>query len=192
MSESGHVVLVGGSGFLGRGLRDRLTARGDRVTVIGRGPDQRHDTWEHVQWDGRTIGPWVDRLDGADALVHLAGKRVDCRPTKRNIYELISSREKTVQLVGEAVGRLEQPPRAWVQLSSLAIFGDGGETIIDESTPPPTTGPRQMVEVCRRWEAAHGAGRGGGLLAGEETDRQAGGQSYEDRGQYSHQGQLDS
>ncbi len=97
---------------------------------------------------------WAESLEGADTVVHLAGKRVDCRPTSANIDELISSREGTVKLVGHVVSQLESPPTTWVQLSSLAVFGDGGEGIIDETTTPPADGPRQMVEVCQRWEAA--------------------------------------
>ena len=150
-----RVVLVGGSGFLGRGLRERLVAADHRVTVIGRGLPQEHPGWSTVQWDARTRGRWVDALDGADAVVHLAGRRVDCRPTKANISELISSREGTVRLVGEALQELQSAPRAWVQLSSLAIFGDSGDELITEDTPVPDSGPRQQVEVCQRWEAAY-------------------------------------
>lgn len=148
------VVLVGGTGFLGRGLGERLVAGGHRVTVIGRGaPRQTGAT--HVQWDARTLGSWTDALEGADVVVHLAGKRVDCRPTTANIDELIASREGTVRLVGEAVRRIENPPKAWVQLSSLAIFGDSQDPFIDETSPVPFSGLRQQVEVCRRWEDAY-------------------------------------
>ncbi len=155
MSTSGlSVVLVGGSGFLGRGLRERLAAEDHRVTVIGRGPSASHDGWEHIHWDARTLGEWTSALDGADVIVHLAGKRVDCRPTKSNIDELISSRADTVRLVGQAVARMDNPPASWVQLSSLAIFGDSGEEIITEETPVPSAGLRQQVEVCRQWENA--------------------------------------
>ena len=148
------VVLVGGSGFLGRGLRARLSKVGHKVTVIGRRPSNTFDGWRHVQWDGKNLGSWTDALEGADVIVHLAGKRVDCPPTPENIDQLISSREGTVRLVGKALEGLDTPPSAWVQLSSLAIFGDSGDEIIDESTIPPTTGIRQQVEVCQRWEAA--------------------------------------
>lgn len=79
---------------------------------------------------------------------------MDCRPTRKNIDELIESRAGTVRVVGDAVRNLERPPKAWVQLSSLAIFGDRGDEIIDEQTPVPTSGPRQQVEVCLRWEQA--------------------------------------
>ena len=149
-----EVVLVGGSGFLGTGLSKRLTDLGNSVTVIGRGPSGSRGAVKHIHWDGRTLGDWVAALDGADVVVHLAGKRVDCRPTRSSIDELISSREGTVRLVGQALERVDRPPSSWVQLSSLAIFGDGGDVVIDETTAPPTVGPRQQVEVCQRWEAA--------------------------------------
>lgn len=108
-----------------------------------------------MRWDGDTIGPWAAALDDVDAVVHLAGKRVDCRPTKANVDELIRSREHTVELVGKAIADANDGPSVWVQLSSLGRFGDSGDEIIDESTTPPDDGPRQQVEVCARWEAAY-------------------------------------
>lgn len=149
-----HVVLPGGSGFLGRSLTERLTARGNRVTVLTRGRPTSGEGWEAVHWDGHSSGEWAQVLEGADAIVHLSGKRVDCRPTRRNLDQLISSRVDSVRAVGEAVRRCQAPPPVWVQLSSLAIFGDGGDQVIDERTPPSGQGPAQMVQVCLAWEAA--------------------------------------
>ncbi len=150
-----RVVLVGGSGFLGRELRARLVTSGHTVTVISRGASMTHEGWEVVSWDAKSLGPWVSCLEGADVVVHLAGERVDCKPTEANIDALIASREGTVRLVGQAIDGLDRPPSAWVQLSSLAIFGDSGDEVITEETRPPTSGPRQQVEVCQRWEMAY-------------------------------------
>ena len=146
--------MPGGTGYLGRHLARRLVERGDRVTVLSRDEGAAVEGCEVIHWDARTVGPWADALEGADAIVHLSGKRVDCRPTKRNVDELIRSRVEPVQAVGGAWHECKQPPPVWVQLSSLAGFGHRGEQVIDESTPPPTDGPRQMVDVCRQWEAA--------------------------------------
>lgn len=154
MTSPLKVVLVGGSGFLGRRLCDDLIELGHNVMVVGRSASAEHARWKHVHWDAHSLGEWVSEIDHADVLVHLAGKRVDCRPTATNIDELISSREGTVKLVGSALKRLERPPRRWVQLSSLAIFGDSGDKIITEQTIPTATRPRQQVEVCQRWERA--------------------------------------
>jgi uncharacterized protein (TIGR01777 family) len=96
----------------------------------------------------------VSELDGADAIVHLSGKRVDCRPTKRNLAELISSRVGPVRAIGQAWRQVPKPPPIWVQLSSLARYGDTGEAVIDEDTAPLADGPPQMVQVCTEWEAA--------------------------------------
>lgn len=123
--------------------------------MLTRGAPVSGQGWEAVHWDGVSIGDWVRVLDGADAIVHLSGKRVDCRPTKRNLAELISSRVSPVLAVGQAWEEARQPPPVWVQLSSLARYGDGGDTTIDESTAPFAEGPPQMVQVCREWEEAY-------------------------------------
>ena len=96
----------------------------------------------------------LTELDEAHAIVHLTGRRVDARATRRNIDELISSRVQPVRVVGEAIGRCSTPPRVWVQSSSLAVFGDGGDAVLDERSTPTGIGPREMVTVCLAWEGA--------------------------------------
>ncbi|MEJ7844887.1 MAG: DUF1731 domain-containing protein [Acidimicrobiales bacterium] len=149
-----RVVVPGGSGYLGQALTERLVARGDEVVVLSRGRRRPGDGWRTVPWDARSTGDWVEELEGADAVVHLTGRRVDTRATRRNIDELISSRVEPVRAVGEALGLCHDPPPVWVQSSSLAIFGDGGDRLIDESTTPSGIGPREMVTVCLAWEGA--------------------------------------
>lgn len=149
-----HVVIAGGTGFLGRSLIPHLVEQGDRITVLSR---QRHPSAESVDvvvWDSRTLGPWVSALEGADAVVHLTGKRVDCRPTKRNIAELVRSRVAPVRLVGEGLAQVNNPPPVWVQSSTLAIYGEGGDAVLDESVLPSGVGPPQMVQVALAWEQA--------------------------------------
>lgn len=151
-----RIVVPGGTGYLGRALADRLTARGDDVVLLTRGPSRSQDGWRALTWDASTVGDWVEELEGADALVHLSGRRVDTRSSKRNIDELISSRVQPVRVVGEAIRACAAPPPVWVQASSLAIYGDGGDDVIDESTTPTGIGPREMVTVCLAWESAFG------------------------------------
>jgi uncharacterized protein (TIGR01777 family) len=149
-----RIVIPGGSGFLGQALAARLVERGDEVVILGRGDGSRVEGARTVVWDATSIGPWVSELDGADAIVHLTGQRVDVRSTKRNIDELISSRVEPVRVVGEAIARCSTPPRVWVQSSSLAVFGDGGDAVLDEHSTPTGIGPREMVTVCLAWEGA--------------------------------------
>ncbi len=148
------MVVPGGSGYLGQALTERLVARGDDVVVLTRGNARAADGWRAVPWDARSTGDWVEELEGADVIVNLTGRRVDTRATRRNIDELISSRVGPVRAIGEGLRQCHKPPRVWVQSSSLAIFGEGGDTIIDETTTPTGIGPREMVTVCLAWEGA--------------------------------------
>src|SRR3954451_19267068 len=132
-----RIVIPGGSGYLGGALTERLVARGDEVVILTRGRGESGEGWRAVTWDARTpTGPWAAELEGADAIVHLSGRRVDTRATRRNIDELISSRVGPVRVVGEALRACKTPPPVWVQSSSLAIFGEGGDEVIDESKVP--------------------------------------------------------
>jgi uncharacterized protein (TIGR01777 family) len=149
-----RIVIPGGTGYLGRALAERLVDRGDDVVLLTRGPARQVDGCRLVSWDARTVGDWVEELEGADAVVHLTGRRVDVRATRRNVDELISSRVEPVRAVGEGVRACRTPPPVWVQSSSLAIFGEGGDAVIDESTTPSGIGPREMVTVCLAWEGA--------------------------------------
>lgn len=145
------VVVAGGAGALGRRLCADLAARGHDVVVLSRRSRPGGDV-RTVVWDGRTVGEWARELAGS-AVVNLAGELVDRRPTADNIALLTRSRvEPTVALI-EASRGLDEPVRAWVQASTLAIYGDAGDALITESSPP-ADGPPQMAGVARAWEAA--------------------------------------
>ena len=147
-------MIPGGTGYLGQALARRLVNRGDDVVILTRGPGGSSGGWRTVTWDASTVGDWVEELEGADAVVHLNGRRVDTRATRRNVDELISSRVKPVRAVGHGLLACGAPPPTWVQSSSLAIFGEAGDEVIDESSTPSGIGPREMVTVCLAWEAA--------------------------------------
>lgn len=82
-------------------------------------------------------------------MVNLTGRSVDCRYNQANRREIIDSRVNSVRVVGEAIGRCASPPQAWVQASSLAIYGDAGDRICDDGAPH---GQGFSVEVCEQWE----------------------------------------
>jgi uncharacterized protein (TIGR01777 family) len=146
-----RIVLAGGSGFIGQSLAARLAASGYEVVVLTRSPGGRTDLGTSVRWDGKTLGDWTKYLDGALAVVNLAGKSVNCRYTPDARRHIIDSRVDSVHVVAEAVRRCRRPPQSFVQASSLAIYGDAGERLCDESAPP---GTGFAAEVCQRWEEA--------------------------------------
>ncbi|GAA3185745.1 hypothetical protein GCM10020255_082240 [Rhodococcus baikonurensis] len=126
------VVIAGGTGALGRRISDDLADRGYDVVVLTRSPKPgRH---RQVQWDGVTVGDWAGELDGA-AVINLAGELVDRRPTPANIALLTSSRVDPTRALVEASKLLANPVPVWIQASTLAIYGDAGETRLDEASP---------------------------------------------------------
>jgi hypothetical protein len=149
------VVIAGGSGSVGRRIAEDLAQHGTEVVILTRSsrPDVPH---RQVEWDGRTVGTWASELEGA-VLINLAGKLVDCRPTKRNVERLRRSRVEPTRALVQAAAGLTTPLALWVQMSTLAIYGDAGQEVIDESHAP-ADGPPQMPSVARPWEdAARGA-----------------------------------
>jgi len=151
-----RVVLAGGSGFLGRELSKALLERGYGVVVLTRTPRERSDGVHEAEWTGAHIGEWIQFLDGADAVVNLAGRSVNCRHTPENLREIIESRVNSVQTVAAAFEHVKVPPRVWVQAGSLAFYGDRGDEWCDENSP---SSPGTAVEICRRWENAFNVAR---------------------------------
>jgi uncharacterized protein len=145
------VVLAGGTGALGRRLADHFAARGDEVVVLTRRPASV-TAHRAVEWDGRTVGKWGSELQGA-VLVNLAGELVDRRPTPENVELLRRSRVEPTLALARAAGALDEPLPVWVQMSTLAIYGNRGDELLDESATPADR-PPQMAGVARAWERA--------------------------------------
>jgi len=148
---SKRVILAGGSGFLGKSLACELAAKGYAITVLTRQPGPDSVSANQVAWDGKSLGDWASLLDGAETVVNLTGKSVNCRYTQANRKEIIESRVDSVNVIGQAISRCAVPPKSWVQAGSLAIYGDAGDRICDESAPP---GEGFPVETCLLWEQA--------------------------------------
>jgi uncharacterized protein len=145
------MVLAGGSGALGRALAAAAARRGDEVVVLTRSP-RPGIAARQVAWDGRSVGRWGEELAGS-VVVNLAGAIVDRRPTAANVRLLTESRVQPTLALAAAAGQVMPRPLVWVQMSTLAIYGDTGEMVLDESAPP-ADGPAQMAGVARAWEQA--------------------------------------
>ena len=103
------VVIPGGTGQVGGILRRALSAHGHEVVVLSRHPSALEPGIRHVAWDGRTLGPWQAEIDGADAVVNLAGRTVSCRYTPENLRQMMDSRVDSTRVVGEAIARAATP-----------------------------------------------------------------------------------
>jgi uncharacterized protein len=154
-----NIVIPGGSGHLGRLLAHELHAKGHRVTVLSRDPQPQ--PWRVVGWDGRTVGDWAAELEGADAVVNLAGRSVDCRYDARHREEIIRSRVESTKAIGEAIARCQNPPRVWLQMSTATIYAHRFDAANDERTgilggdePNAPDEWRFSIEVAKAWERA--------------------------------------
>jgi uncharacterized protein (TIGR01777 family) len=145
-----RIVLAGGSGFIGQALAKDLAAGYD-VAVLTRSPKTRDDGIREFEWDGVHIGEWISFMDGAEAVVNLAGRNINCLHTPENLRELIASRVDSVNALAAALEYIKEPPRVWVQASAIGYYGDPGDTPCDEHTPP---GDNSLAEICRQWENA--------------------------------------
>ena len=127
-----RIVIPGGSGQVGRMLAQYFQVRGHHVTVLTRGPYTA--PWRTVHWDGQSIGPWVETLDGADVCIHLSGRNINCRYTARNRRELYDSRIGPTRLLHQAFALLDRPPRLWMNASAATIYRHSLDRAMDEAT----------------------------------------------------------
>jgi uncharacterized protein len=149
-----RVVLAGGSGFLGGRLARELLARNYEVVVLTRSPRERRDGVREAEWSGTHIGEWIKFLDGAHAVVNLAGRNINCPHTPKNILEIAESRVNSVRVLAASFNHIAHPPRVWVQAGAIGFYGDRGDQWCNEGTPG---GQDRLAGICRQWEEAFDA-----------------------------------
>jgi uncharacterized protein (TIGR01777 family) len=149
MKPGGRVVIAGGTGFLGQNLARYLGGRGCDVIVISRHTSANDPRWQHASWDARTIGEWARHLDGANALVNLTGRTVDCVKTPDHCDEILRSRVESTEVLGRALQQVKTLPRVWVQMATAHRYGDPPEVVCDEDA---AFGYGLAPAVGRAWE----------------------------------------
>lgn len=145
-----RIVIAGGSGFIGTALAREFIRRTYEVVVLTRSLRPRADGVKEVVWDGVRTGDWVTELNGADALINLTGKSINCPHTPENLRGITESRVNSVRALASAAN-FAQPPRVWVQASAVGFYGDTADRLCDESTPG---GSDTLSKICSDWEAA--------------------------------------
>lgn len=144
-----HLVIAGGNGFLGRHVARAFVDADWHVTVLTRS-DGTVDGATAVRWDGRTVDKWAKSLDGADALLNLAGRSVNCRYDARHRAEILNSRVDSTRALGEAIARCGTPPAVWLNSSTATIYRDARDRPQDEATGE--LGSGFSVGVGKAWE----------------------------------------
>ena len=148
----GRVVIAGGTGFIGTNLAGHLADLGCEVVLLSRHVPEAPGPWEHAVWDGRTVGDWAKHLEGAAAVVNLAGRTVDCIKTPDHCDEILRSRVEATLVLGKAMRGIKNPPPVWVQMATAHIYGDPPDLVCDEDS---SFGFGLAPIVGKAWEEAY-------------------------------------
>jgi uncharacterized protein (TIGR01777 family) len=153
------VVIPGGSGQVGTILARLFHGRGDQVTVLSRRPTEA--PWRVRKWNPTAGEDWEPELDGADVVINLAGRSVNCRYTPENRELILRSRVDSTRAVGRAISRAARPPKVWLQASTATIYAHREDRPNDEATgrlggaePGAPETWRFSIDVATAWETA--------------------------------------
>jgi uncharacterized protein len=151
-----NIIIAGGSGFLGSALARALAADGHDVTILtrrGSAAAQPQSRTTFVSWtpDG-TAGPWARTLDGAAAVINLAGESIAAkRWSAAQKQKLRDSRLMATRSLTAAIRQAARPPAAFISGSAVGYYGDRGDETLSEASPP---GSDFLARLATEWEAA--------------------------------------
>jgi uncharacterized protein len=137
------IVIAGGSGFIGKYLKNEFEGQGYEILIISRKAGD-------VQWTNKP--GIVSALENADLIINLAGKSVDCRYTEKNKIEIQRSRTETTQMLGEAIETCKNPPKLWINSSTATIYRHAEDRPMTEDQGE--IGKGFSVDVAKNWEKA--------------------------------------
>ena len=143
-----NVLVSGATGLIGSVLRSELESKGHSVIVLSRSKPSSEDT---IRWDPSRGQIDASRLEGIDAVVHLAGESIFGRWTEEKKQKILASRVRGTRLLAETIAGLSEKPRAMVCASGINYYGDRGNELLREESEP---GDAFLSEVVKEWEAA--------------------------------------
>ncbi len=157
-NESMKILVTGSTGLVGSAVVAFLATGGHRVLRLVRGKTRNAD---EVAWNPAVETIDADQLEGLDAVVHLAGENIATgrwNATKK--AKIRDSRVNGTRFLSNTLAKLTNKPRAFVCASAIGYYGDRGDEVMTESSPPGTS---FLCEVCRDWEAAAESARQAGI-----------------------------
>ena len=153
------IIIAGGSGLIGRALCAKLIQDGHDVAVLSRNPHgvRRFDNRiQLLQWDAQTADGWGDHIDGADAIINLAGAGIaDKRWSATRKKIILNSRVNAGKAIVQAIESASTKPAVLIQASAVGYYGGNrGDAILTEES---ATGTDFLAHVCTAWEASTAA-----------------------------------
>ncbi|HET6406626.1 MAG TPA: TIGR01777 family oxidoreductase [Chthoniobacteraceae bacterium] len=144
-----RLIIPGGSGFLGRRVAEWFAASGWDVTVLSRQGEPVPGV-RVARWDGATLGDWKSVFEGAEAVLNLAGRSVNCRYNSKNRAEILDSRVNSTRILGEAIAGCTIPPKVWLNSSTATIYRHAEDRPMDDETGE--IGSGFSVGIALAWE----------------------------------------
>ena len=144
------LIIAGGTGFLGNVLAEYFSPKVDKIIILTRSQKVNHDNVTFLVWDGKTKGDWAQVFEGADVLINMTGKSVDCRYTPKNKALILSSRIDSTKVLGEVIAQCVNPPKVWLNSSTATIYRHSLDQQMDEKTG--VIGDGFSVGIAKAWE----------------------------------------
>ncbi len=151
MKKYSKIVLAGGSGQIGTALVEYYKDIAQSIVILSRAPEKHEGNIHTLTWDGKTLGSWAKELDGADMLINLAGKNVNCRYNKKNCEEIINSRVNSINVLTDAIKLCKTQPKLYIQSASATIYRHAEDRPMTEENGE--IGEGFSVGVCKIWES---------------------------------------
>lgn len=145
------MIIAAGTGFLGNVLIEHFK-ESYSIVVLTRGNASVKDNIPYVNWDAKTMTGWERQLEGADVLINLAGKSVDCRYNEKNKSEIMASRVDSTVILDKAIQQCANPPKHWLNSSTATIYRHSVDKQMDEETGE--IGHDFSMNVAKVWEKA--------------------------------------
>jgi len=154
------IIIPGGTGQVGHILSRAFVRDGHEVVILTRNPSPDGPA-RMIQWDAKSPGNWTREIEGADVVINLAGRSVNCRYTPANRREITQSRVDSTRAIGIVIREAARPPRIWLQASTATIYAHSYDAPNDEATgilggsePHTPDTWRFSIDVATAWEKA--------------------------------------
>src|SRR5437879_39287 len=142
------ILVTGATGLIGTALQESFSEKGDEL-LLASGEEPKDD--DHIQWDIETGFSDPERLEGIDAVVHLAGELVSgLRWTDEKKKAIYDSRVLGTRNVVDTISKLKNKPKVLVAASAIGFYGERGDEEVTESS---AAGDNFLAEVCKDWES---------------------------------------
>ncbi len=147
------LIIAGGTGFLGSVITQYLKDTFDEIILLSRKHNiVTHQNLRTVIWDATSLDKWASELEGADVVINMTGRSVDCRYTQKNKDIILKSRVESTHILGQAIAQCKHPPKIWLNSSTATIYRHSLDKEMDEEIGE--IGQGFSVGIAKAWEKA--------------------------------------